>query len=63
MRDIRASVEVRALIGADTPGTGCLAWKTIRLARRLDLDGNPLRRHTGKIAAPVGAEREVGNDE
>jgi hypothetical protein len=37
--------------------------KTTRLVRRLDLAGNPLRRHTGKIAAPVGAEREVGNDE
>jgi hypothetical protein len=37
--------------------------KTTRLARRLDLDGNPLRRHTGKIAAPMGAEREVENNE
>jgi hypothetical protein len=37
--------------------------KTTRLARRLGLDGNPLRRHSGKIAAPVGAEREVENDE
>ncbi len=37
--------------------------KTTLLAYRLDLDGNPLRRHTGKTAAPVGAEREVGNDE
>jgi hypothetical protein len=45
----------------ETPGTGVPGLKTTRLARRLDLDGNPLRRHTGKIAAPVGAEREVGN--
>ena len=37
--------------------------KTTRLARTLDLDGSPLRRHIGKIAAPVGAEREVGNNE
>jgi hypothetical protein len=37
--------------------------KTTRMARGLDLEGNQLRRHTGKIAAPVGAEREVGNDE
>jgi hypothetical protein len=37
--------------------------KTTRLTRRLDLDGNPLRRHTGKISAPVGAEREVENNE
>jgi hypothetical protein len=37
--------------------------KTTRIARKLGLDGNPLRRRTDKIAAPVGAEREVGNNE
>ena len=47
----------------ETPGTGVPGLKTTRLARRLDLDGNPLRRRTGNIAAPVGAEREVGNHE
>jgi hypothetical protein len=34
--------------------------KTTQLARKLGLDGNPPRRHTDTIAAPVGAEREVG---
>ena len=40
MRDIQASVEVRALIRAEKP-------------RELHED-NPLRRHTDKIAAPGG---------
>jgi hypothetical protein len=51
------------LAAARHPARGVPGMKTARLARRLDLDGNPLQRHTGKIAAPVGAEREVGNDE
>jgi hypothetical protein len=38
--------------------------KASRLARRLDLDGDPLCGGTpAKIAAPVGAEREVENNE
>jgi hypothetical protein len=42
MRDIRASVEV--------PG-----MKTTRIARKLGLDGNPLRRRTDKAAAGLVA--------
>jgi hypothetical protein len=47
----------------ETPSTRVPGLKTTRLARTLDLDGSPLRRQSVKIAAPAGAEREVGNDE
>ena len=57
MRDIQASVEVRALIEAEK---GVPGMTTTRLARRQGLDGNPLRRHSDINAAPAGAELEVG---
>jgi hypothetical protein len=36
------------LAAGEIPGTGVPGMKTTRLARRLVLDGNPLRRHPGK---------------
>ena len=39
----------------EPPGKGVPGMKTTRLARRLGLDGNPLRRRTDKIAACFAA--------
>jgi hypothetical protein len=39
----------------EAPGTGVPGMKMTRLARGLGLDGNPLRRHTDKIAAWLAA--------
>ena len=62
MRDIRASVEVPAHIGA--AGMGVVGGDlTHRRHRERAWGTGPLRRHTGKSRHRVGAEREVGNDE
>jgi hypothetical protein len=50
-------------LAAARPGTEVPGMKTARLARRLGLDGNPLRRHAGKFAARMVLNWRWGEDE
>ena len=51
MRDIRASAEVPALIGA--AGMGVVGGDLTHRHNASGPGAGPLRRHTGKIAAPA----------